>query len=424
MSKLVLGSLLLVPAAAVAEDNAPIPGGDATRRPLVITAARADGSLLARRVVETPIADDVYPDDSPNPALAASRYIYLNKTGATLTSGNSDNSATNVSTIAPNTRNFPAWNVTDANWNAVRTALQQMFAPFGVTVSDQPPPAGTRHIEAIFGGTAGDALPADEVPPPSEGVILGVSPFTPSCGVIEDSIVFTFAVSAQQVGQSMRQIAEIAAQEIAHSYGLDHVLNASDPMTYLDYNGNRSFKTGLVSCGENTARACGLVNQGFPSCRPTQDSVALLTARIGTGGTPGDLTPPTLSITAPQNAALVPPDFDVYAAATDNIAVTSVDLYVDGVLVDTSTTAPYQLRAEGVGLGDHEIRVIATDGLQESTQSITVTVDDSADPVDPPNGNNPPGDDAVIGGCSSAGGPSGASLFIGLALLGLLRRRT
>jgi uncharacterized protein (TIGR03382 family) len=422
-STLVLLGSLLLPAVAVADDNASAPDLGEPVAPKSFVTVAHDGIILARQIVDSgpalPISDD------PNPQLAASLYIYLNKTGATLQPSNTNNSATNQSTIVDTTRNFPAWSVSAADWNAVKGALQEMFAPFGVTVSDVPPPAGTRHIEALFGGTAGDALPPEQVPPPSQGVILGVSPFTIDCGIIEDSIVFTFAVSAQQVGQNMRQIAEIAAQEIAHSYGLDHVLNASDPMTYLDYNGPRSFKSGAVSCGESTPRQCGLVDQGFPACRPNQDSVALLTQRIGTGGGPGDINPPTLSITAPQNAALVPRDVTVYVNATDDNIVTAVDLYVDDILVDTATTSPYQLRADGLSLGDHQIRVVASDGVQETSREITVTVDDSADPVDPPDPNNPPGDDDgdyVTGGCS-AGGPGGAGLILGLAVAGLLRRR-
>jgi hypothetical protein len=420
MTKLVLGSILLVPAIAAAGDNSGPPAGGQAQINVVITDDLGGGRLLARQIVESPP-----PPLDDTQALAASLYIYLNKNGATLNPGGINNSATNVSTIVPNTRAFPAWNVSTADWNTVRSAVQEMFAPFGVIVSDQPPAAGIRHIEAIFGGTAGDALPPEQVPPPSQGYILGVSPFTPGCDVIEDSIVFTFTEDAVLLGQTPRQIAEIAAQEIAHSFGLDHVLNASDPMTYLNYTGNRSFKSGAVSCGESTPRACGLVTQGFPSCRPDQDSVGLLTARIGVGGGPGgDTLPPNLGISAPQNADVVPPGFRVYATATDDTTVAYVDLYIDGTLVDTVTVEPYTLQAPaGISLGDHEVMVVASDGIQDSSETINVLVEDGADPVDPPgpggNGNND--DDVVTGGCSTGG--SNAGLLLGLTLVGLMFRR-
>lgn len=421
---LVLGGLM-IPAVATADDNAPNPivEGRAPMHSFVVEGS--GGIFTARQIVEG--SHPTTTDRSPSTELAASRYIYLNKNGVTLNPGGTDNSATHTSTIVDSTRNFPAWSVSATNWNTVVSALQDMYAPFGVTVSDQPPPAGTRYIMAMFGGTAGDALPADQVPPPSQGVILGVSPFTPDCAIIEDSIVFTFALSAEQVGETPRQIAEIAAQEIAHSFGLDHVLNASDPMTYLDYTGNRSFKSGAVSCGEYSARSCGLVNYGYPACRANQDDVALMIERTGAGGgSPGDTIAPTLDINAPQNNALVPPSFTVYVDASDNTAITTVELYIDDTLVDTATTSPFQLHASGVTLGDHTLGVVASDGTNQTTRNINVTVDDGADPVDPPGDDNPPGDggdgDYVTGGCS-AGGNGGAGLVLGLALVGLIARR-
>jgi uncharacterized protein (TIGR03382 family) len=422
---LVLGTVL-VPAVASADDNAPTstPIVEGRIGPMVYEGH--DGMLMARRIVEGQV-NPLEADRSPSTeVLAVSRYIYLNKNGSTLNPGGTDNSATRTSTIVDTTRNFPAWNVSATNWSAVVAALQEMYAPFGVTVSDAPPPTGTRFIMAMFGGTAGDALPADQVPPPSQGTILGVSPFTPDCGNIDDSIVFTFAVSAEQFGETPRQIAEIAAQEIAHSFGLDHVLNASDPMTYLDYTGNRSFKSGAVPCGESTARACGLVNYGYPSCRANQDDVALLLDRLGTGGTPGDTVAPTLGITAPQNNALVPPTFTVYVDASDNEAITTVELYVDDTLVDTAVTSPFSLHATSLTLGDHVLQVVASDGTNQTTRNVSVTVDDNADPVDPPDPGNPPDDgggDYVTGGCSAGGTGGGASLVLGLALVGLISRR-
>lgn len=418
---LVLGALM-VPAVAAADDNAPNPivEGRAPMHSFVVEGS--GGIMTARQIVE---GSQPTTGVEPSTAVAASLYIYLNKNGSTLNPGGVDNSGTHTSTIVDTTRNFPAWSVSAADWNTVVSSLQEMYAPFGTTVSDQPPPAGTRFIMAMFGGTAGDALPADQVPPPDQGVILGVSPFTPDCGIIEDSIVFTFAESAVQVGETPRQIAEIAAQEIAHSFGLDHILNASDPMTYLDYTGNRSFKAGAMSCGEYSARQCGLVQYGYPSCRATQDDVALMIERTGTGGTPGDTIAPTLSITAPQNNALVPPTFNVYVDAADNTAVNTVELYVDDTLVDTAIAAPFSLHASSVSLGDHTLQVIASDGVNQTTRNIAITVDDSADPVDPPGGNNPPdGNDGdyVTGGCS-AGGGGGAGLVLGLALVGLCVRR-
>jgi subtilisin family serine protease len=61
------------------------------------------------------------------------------------------------------------------------------------------------------------------------------------------------------------------------------------------------------------------------------------------GGSPGDTTPPTTSITSPANGATVSNTVTVAANASDNVGVSRVELYVDGVLTGTDTIAPYQI---------------------------------------------------------------------------------
>ena len=132
-----------------------------------------------------------------------------------------------------------------------------------------------------------------------------------------------------------------------------------------------------------------------------------------------------MSINAPRDNDIVPPGFQVYGAANDNIAVTSVELYIDDLLVDSATSTPYTFTTPtSISLGDHEVTIIATDGQQQAISTINVTVDDGADPVDPPGpGNNGDGgDNLVTGGCSTGGG-GGAGLLLAFALLGLVRRR-
>jgi uncharacterized protein (TIGR03382 family) len=76
-------------------------------------------------------------------------------------------------------------------------------------------------------------------------------------------------------------VCEIMAQEIAHSFGLDHEMLPSDPMTYLDYNGDRTFQDTMASCGEFADRMCGINGN---MCRQRQNSVALLKQRLGVHG--------------------------------------------------------------------------------------------------------------------------------------------
>ena len=339
-------------------------------------------------------------------ALAQSKIIYLNHTGVTLYPGD-DDSRTNRSSIVSNVSNVPAWNTTPQIWADTVKCMQDMFSRWDVVVTDQNP-GMTPHMEAVFGGS-----PQNVGMPSGVG---GVSPFTDDCGIIENSIVFTFTNVFPNNAQT---VCEVMAQEVAHSYGLDHEMLASDPMTYLNYNGKRTFKDQTVSCGEYQNRACGI---GGSTCRPNQNSVQLLTQRLGTA----DLTAPTLGITHPADMETVEPGFGIGATATDNVAVTKVDLYIDDALVTTTMGAgPYEWPTDAtLPEGIHTIKVVATDGRNEQAQQITITVRKGGSGGggggggDDDDGGND-GTDAH-GGCST-GSPAG--LALGLLALALRRRR-
>src|SRR3569623_2648996 len=261
---------------------------------VVPTLAQAD-SVRPGISIEDGYARQVLPaTNNAAAAIAQSRVIYLIHTGALLRPGNND-STTNTSSIPQQQVSIPAWNTDAQTWTDTVSCFKDLWSRFDVQVVDQDP-GNVPHIEAIFGGTP------DIVGLPSN--VGGVSPFTTDCSIIENSIVFTFTSAIPNI--TSREACEIMAQEVAHSYGLDHELLASDPMTYLQYNGNRTFKDQTVSCGEYQSRPCGI---GRTTCRANQNSVQLLYARVGKA----DRVPPTLLITAPADAAVVPPGFAVAA---------------------------------------------------------------------------------------------------------------
>jgi uncharacterized protein (TIGR03382 family) len=209
------------------------------------------------------------------------------------------------------------------------------------------------------------------------------------------------------------------AQEVAHSYGLDHELLASDPMTYLNYNGNRSFQNQTVSCGEDTTRPCGINGS---TCRANQNSVQLLLARLGAAGQSGDTVAPTIGITSPQNGATVPPGFQIQFDASDNVGVQMATLYVDGDAAGSLIQAPFTFTTSGtLPEGQHTFGIEVSDGKNLKLQEITVTVRKGAAPPTGPGGSG--GDESadIAGGCSSTGGSAG--LLFGLGLLGLVIRR-
>ena len=376
---------------------------------------RGDGLIMARQVLPQQESTPVVSGGIQ--AVAQSRIIYLNKNGVTLSPGNND-SRTNRSTIVTQTTTFQPWTVSAADWQTTVDCFRGLFAQFDVQVVDTDP-GNVPHMEAVFGGSP------TQVGMPQN--VAGVSPFTLDCSIIENSVVFTFTGA---FNFTPREACEIMAQEVAHSYGLDHELLASDPMTYLQYNGNRAFQDQTASCGESTQRVCGINGS---QCRANQNSVALLRERLGTS----DAVAPTMVWSSPSDNATVPPGFEVKASGSDNIAVAGAVLKIDGAQADMQAGAgPFTfVTSSTLAEGQHTIVVEISDGKNIESETRTVTVMQGAPP---------PGDDTgsgagsstgdgdqdaldngdIVGGCNAGGGHAGALLALGLlAVLGRRRRR-
>jgi hypothetical protein len=91
----------------------------------------------------------------------------------------------------------------------------------------------------------------------------------------------------------------------------------------------------------------------------------------------GDTTPPTVSITAPANGATVSGSaFSVNASASDNVGVTKVEFYLDGLLQFTDTTSPYSWNWNTTTAtnGPHSLTAKAYDAANNSTPSLAVGV--------------------------------------------------
>src|SRR2546427_2900126 len=107
-----------------------------------------------------------------------------------------------------------------------------------------------------------------------------------------------------------------------------------------------------------------------------------------TFATTGDTTPPTVSITAPANAATVSGTLSVTANASDNVGVASVQFQLDGAnLGGLDTTSPYSVswNSTTASNASHQLKAIAKDAAGNSTTSaiVTVTVNKVADTTPP-----------------------------------------
>jgi len=249
------------PALAAHPQQAVKPEGTASPFEFVATDATVHpgGYSFARQVLAA------QPGASPR---AHSRVIYLNRDGAILRPGDND-ARRQISSIVTRPTEHTGWDIDDDTWSDTARCIADIYSPFDVIVTDEDP-GETPHIEAMFGGAPADFGLPDNV--------AGVSPFTTDCSIVENSIVFVFN---DVLPDDARTVCEIIAQEIAHSFGLDHEMLPSDPMTYLDYRGDRTFQDRMASCGEYADRMCGI---NGATCRQRQNSVALLKERLGARG--------------------------------------------------------------------------------------------------------------------------------------------
>lgn len=90
----------------------------------------------------------------------------------------------------------------------------------------------------------------------------------------------------------------------------------------------------------------------------------------------GDTTPPTTSVISPNANAVVGGIITVSALANDNVGVTKVELYVDGTLKSSDTSAPYTFTLDTVVLSDgtHALTTKAYDAAGNIGTSSAVSI--------------------------------------------------
>ncbi len=350
----VVASLVLAPALGLALGSAP---------------ARAEAGSGRPTLDRIP---EVLPPGSVMHAVNTHK-IYLNRCvgGCQVTTGSTD-ARTDHSSIA-STGQLSAFSRSDTVWNNVVACVKDTFARTGADIDIVTVDPGTEpHFEIMFGGT-----PTELGFDPNTG---GVSPWSCQGSYIPNSLVFVFDVW----GNSVEDNCSTAAQEIAHSWKLDHLAKPSDPLTYFQYSGRRYFTNGPVQCGSDCVsglspfgKTCTGGTQQLHACdctgQQTQDPIAIMKSLFGTGVP----TPPIANLLAPANGASVEPGFPVQADLTDESTVALGELLIDGVVTSSKPNQPWAFNAPAdLAPGAHTVQVRATDdfGAAATTAMVTVTI--------------------------------------------------
>ncbi|MGE5187239.1 MAG: Ig-like domain-containing protein [Acidobacteriota bacterium] len=308
----------------------------------------------------------------PSQEAVTSNVIFLDRcaSGCTLHLGG-DNSTTDSSSIVKGTSTLSAFNCGDAVWQQVKSCVAEVFAPYNVVITDVDPGTAS-HLEIKIAGNPCDVLPSGYC-----NSVGGVAPAT--CGSYQqNALVFDFA---NVWNCSVDEICATAAQEIAHTWSLDHVTDKTDPMTYFAYNGVRFYhdsvkcgsdctsssgalcKVGDTGCTGPEGQACNSNQEHTCRCNPgttVQNDNQFITNLFG-AGTP---MPPTVTITKPANGASVSPGFPVDTTIASPYGVMMAELRIDGTLVSTVNTMPYVFNApQDLAAGTHTVEVTGYDIL-------------------------------------------------------------
>jgi len=285
-----------------------------------------------------------------------SHLIYMNNcmpSGCTVYPG-FDDSLSQHSSIPQAQSHLAAWGWGQPAWNDLVTCMKAMYADFDVQITDVDPGPSTPHFELMVGGNSTDI-----------GIqgAGGVAPFIPCDGQLENNVMsFVFAAETSNPDY----LCWAAAQETSHVFGLDHEMNANDPMTYLSPPVKKpGFQNMPTPCGEYQNRTCWCGNG-------QQNSYQYLMDTFGASNP----VPPTVTITSPSDGSWQKPGFVVHAQATSQYTIATSELDLDGSTAQQGGQPPLVFSTPtSIPAGDHTVTVTTSDAAQQMAHSsITVHI--------------------------------------------------
>lgn len=291
------------------------------------------------------------PPQNATPRGQAPTTVFLNgcfNGGCSITPG-TDNAVHGVSSVPQQASRIEPFAHSQTAWRNVVACVQDLYAPFNVTITDQRPATASFHQAIVAGRPEQVQIVAG---------VAGVAPF--NCGYIENSVSFAFANNHIVSDDNVNELCWTVAQEIAHGFGLEHKFDVRDPMTYLDTSGERKrFVNEAGACGENSQNTCLCGDEAVNSYQKLAD---LFGSKA--------LTAPTVTITEPRAGTAINPGFTMRANATSAIGVLRVEFLVDGTLVGTARQAPFAFAApRHLANGLHRVEAVVFDYYGTATSS-------------------------------------------------------
>lgn len=290
-----------------------------------------------------------------------SKLLFLNRCsgGCSITPGVND-SRYNTSSIVSGPSQISAWRHGEESWQELVACVQELYAPYDLEVTDVDPGDNIFHHEAIVAGIYQEI--GYETP------IGGVAPS--QCRPANNVISYTFA---NGYGNNPIAICHTVGQETAHSYGLEHARDCSDPMTYMQTCTRQFFRDRTTPCGEY---------QDEDQCKcggTAQNSHNWLKSVLGESDVA--LVGPVVNIDTPAEGAAVNEGFLILTTATHVRGIGNVELFLNGTSYEVQEAhsiatagSPYRFQAPSNlpdGIIDVEIRA-TNDIAVETIAAVTV----------------------------------------------------
>ncbi len=305
------------------------------------------------------------------------------------------------------------WNTRIANFKFTNCGSQVTINPTSLTFASQVvgtsstsqpvtlTNSGTSALTGISIAASGDFSQTDNCGTSlsaNSSCTINVT-FTPTAvGTRTGTLTVTDSAGTQTTSLSGTGVGSVSLSPSTINFGNQAFGVTSSPQAATLANGQTSSLTGISvsitgtnaadfaqtnNCGTSLAgnSSCTINVTFTPSIYGAESATLSVTDSAGTQtssltGTGKDVTPPTTQITAPANNATVSGTVTVTATATDNVGVTSIQIYIDGSLKSSGTSSPlnYSWNTTTATNGTHTIYSKASDAAGNVGTSSTVTV--------------------------------------------------